>query len=83
MKGAIGKKDLVKMVPVSMSTIDSLEKRGEFPKRWFITDKRVVWNRDEVEQWLDERKKNSPDVYIGKKPPVHLRRRRPVNQSAA
>lgn len=81
MKGAIGKKDLMKMVPVSMSTIDSLEKRGEFPKRWFITDKRAAWNRDEVEQWLDERQATSPAEFTGKKPPVEMRVFRPVSSA--
>ncbi len=47
------------MVPLSWSTIDRME-RGEFPKRWYITDKRCAWNRDEVERWLDERQAASP-----------------------
>lgn len=33
MKGALGKKELLAVVPLSMSTIDRLESAGEFPKR--------------------------------------------------
>jgi prophage regulatory protein len=55
MKRALGKKELLAVVPLSMSTIEKLEKEGNFPRRWFITDKRCAWNADEVEAWLDER----------------------------
>ena len=82
MKGAFGKKELLAVVPVSMSTIDTLEKKGEFPKRWYITDKRVAWDREEVERWLDERKAKSPAEFSGKKPPVELRNYRPVGSTA-
>lgn len=48
MKGALGKKELLAVVPLSWSTIDRMERAGEFPKRWYITDKRCAWNRDEL-----------------------------------
>jgi predicted DNA-binding transcriptional regulator AlpA len=32
-----------------MSTIDRMEKNGEFPKRFWITDKRCAWNSEEIE----------------------------------
>lgn len=70
------------MVPLSWSTIDRLEAAGEFPKRWYITDRRCVWTQEEVEQWLDKRKAESPDVYTGKKPPVDQRVYRPVSNAA-
>lgn len=63
MKGAFGKKELLAVVPLSWSTIDRLERDGEFPKRWYITDGRVAWTQEEVEKWLDERRKNSPEVF--------------------
>ena len=59
MKGALGKKELLAVVPLSWSTIDRMERAGEFPKRWYITDKRCAWNRDEVERWLDERQQQA------------------------
>lgn len=73
MKGALGKKELLAVVPLSWSTIDRMERAGEFPKRWYITDKRCAWNRDEVERWLDERQAASPAEFQGKKPPVQQR----------
>ncbi|WP_275157595.1 helix-turn-helix transcriptional regulator [Citrobacter koseri] len=82
MKRAYGKKELLAVVPLSISTIDSLEKKGEFPKRWYITDKRCAWDGDEIEKWLDERKKNSPEEFGGKKPPVDQRVYRPVSNAA-
>ncbi|MFW8449866.1 helix-turn-helix transcriptional regulator, partial [Klebsiella pneumoniae] len=47
MKGALGKKELLAVVPVSMSTIDRMEKNGEVPWRFLIADKRCGWNSDE------------------------------------
>ena len=78
MKGALDKKKLLAVVPLSWSTIDRMERAGEFPKRWYITDKRCAWNRDEVERWLDERQAE----FQGKKPPVQQRVYRPVRNAA-
>lgn len=58
------------MVQLSMSTIDHMEKNGEFPKIWYITNKRCVWTQEEVEEWLDERWVASSEEFDGKKPPV-------------
>lgn len=82
MKGALGKKELLAVVPLSMSTIDRLESAGEFPKRWYITDKRCAWNAEELENWLDERQATSPAEFTGKKPPVDQRVYRPVSNAA-
>ncbi|EMQ1846659.1 AlpA family phage regulatory protein [Escherichia coli] len=75
MKGALGKKELLAVVPLSWSTIDRMERAGEFPKR-------CAWNRDEVERWLDERQAASPAEFQGKKPPVQQRVYRPVSNAA-
>ncbi|EAY4003593.1 AlpA family phage regulatory protein [Salmonella enterica] len=82
MKGALGKKELLAVVPLSMSTIDRLEKNGQFPKRWYITDKRATWTKEEVEMWLDKRRDESPEEFEGKKPPVEQRKFRPVSNAA-
>ncbi len=50
MKRAVGKKELLTIVPLSLSTIYRLEKKWEFPKRWNITNGRCVWNAEEVER---------------------------------
>ncbi|EPO5275748.1 helix-turn-helix transcriptional regulator [Citrobacter braakii] len=78
MKGALSKKKLLEVVPLSWSTIDRLERDGAFPKRWYITDGKVAWTQEEVEKWLDDRRKNSPEEFQGKKPPVELRKYRQV-----
>ncbi|WP_434586073.1 helix-turn-helix transcriptional regulator [Klebsiella sp. R390] len=82
MRYALNKKQLVEKVCLCMSTIDRLEKNGEFPKRWYITDKRCAWDGDEIEQWLDERKANSPKEFGGTKPDVTKRKYRPVSNTA-
>ena len=82
MKGALGKKELLAVVPLSMSTIDRLEKKGLFPKRWYITDKRATWTQEEVELGLDKRRDESPEEFEGKKPPVDQRVYRPVSNAA-
>jgi len=79
MKGALNKAKLVEKTSLSMSTIDTLEKAGNFPKRFYITDRRAAWNEDEVESWLDHRQANSPEVFTGEKPPVEKRRSRPCH----
>lgn len=81
MKKAFGRKELLLAVPLSWSTICRLEAKGEFPKRWYITDRRCAWDGDEVEQWLDERKANSCKEFGGKKPPVAKRVFRPVGKA--
>ncbi|HAW0704334.1 TPA: AlpA family phage regulatory protein [Escherichia coli] len=82
MKGAMGKKELLAVVPLSWSTIDRLEAAGNFPARFWITDRRCAWNSEEVERWLDQRQAESTTAYTGKKPPVELRAYRPVSNAA-
>lgn len=82
MKGAFGKKKLLEVVPLSWSTIDRMERNGDFPQRFWITDRRCAWNSEEVERWLDERQASSPLEYAGKKPPVDQRVYRPVSNAA-
>ncbi|HBT1423794.1 TPA: AlpA family phage regulatory protein [Klebsiella pneumoniae] len=81
MKKAFGRKELLMVVPLSMSTIDRLEHKGQFPKRFYITDGRCAWDGDEVEQWLDERKAANTGIFGGKKPPVDKRVSRPVSKA--
>ena len=54
MKAAIRKPQLLAMVPMSESQITKLEKAGEFPQRFALTNRTVAWNKDEVEAWLDK-----------------------------
>nr|DAR21305.1 MAG TPA: regulatory protein [Caudoviricetes sp.] len=82
MKGAFGKKQLLAVVPLSWSTIDRLEQAGEFPARFWITDRRCAWDKSEIEGWLDQRKAASPTAFTGKKPPVSQRVYRLVSSAA-
>lgn len=76
MEAALSKEKLMEKTSLSMSTIDRLERQGQFPKRFYITDRRAVWNADEVEAWLDRQQENSPEEFTGKKPPVEKRKYR-------
>lgn len=74
----IKKPQLHQMVPLADSTIWEMERRGEFPKRFLLTPRCVVWDLAEVEAWL-ERRRNQP---IRRAPPPDVRRRisRPVRR---
>ncbi|MFL6799241.1 MAG: helix-turn-helix transcriptional regulator [Xanthobacteraceae bacterium] len=41
-----------RLVPLSDSTVWRMERRGEFPRRIPISDKRVAWRRSEIARWL-------------------------------
>lgn len=75
LKCTIRREDLRKMVPLADSTIYEMERRGEFPKRFNLTSRCVVWDQEEVEAWIEARKiaKNKtlgPDVCKRKNRPV-------------
>lgn len=55
-KRLINKKTLHSMVPLSPRTIDAMEKKGEFPKRFALTARSVVWDLADVEAWMESRK---------------------------
>jgi prophage regulatory protein len=61
----IRRTELRLIVPLADSTIYEMERRDEFPKRFFLTPRCVVWDLAEVLNWLDSRKKAS----IKKAPP--------------
>lgn len=45
---------LLEIVPLSRRTIFDMEQRGEFPKRFTLTPRRVAWDLAEVEQWMED-----------------------------
>ena len=50
--------ELLALVPLSMSTIDSLERRGLFPSRFkLVPTTRVAWKRREVVRFIEQRAK--------------------------
>nr|WP_267213139.1 AlpA family phage regulatory protein [Chelatococcus asaccharovorans] len=75
-KRVIRRPELRKIVPLADTTIYEMERRGEFPKRFFLTPRCVVWDLAEVEIWLDERRRASDADTLPKAPAPDVRRRR-------
>lgn len=79
-KRMIRRGELRQIVPLADTTIYELEQRGEFPRRFNLTARCVVWDLAEVEAWIQERRRAS-EARILKRTPfpqVRLRRVRPV-----
>ena len=55
-KRTIRRQQLREMVPLADSTIYEMEQRGEFPLRFSLSPRCVVWDLAEVEAWLDSRR---------------------------
>mgnify|MGYP000570687869 FL=1 len=50
----IDRNRLHEIVPLSQRTVFDLEQRGEFPKRFVLTPRRVAWDLAEVEKWMED-----------------------------
>ncbi len=76
----IRRHELHQIVPLAETTIYELEQRGEFPRRFRLTARCVVWDLEEVEAWIDDRKQASRSAKANSSsgPDVRLRRHRPV-----
>ena len=72
----IRRHELRQIVPLAETTIYEMERRGEFPRRFNLTPRCVVWDLAEVEAWIEERKQ-APRINAAK-PDVRLRKTRPV-----
>ncbi|MGX9146394.1 helix-turn-helix transcriptional regulator [Mesorhizobium sp. 128a] len=72
----IRRKELRAIVPLADSTIYEMEQRGQFPRRFALTPRCVVWDLAEVETWLHARRAapipqaSPPDVRLRKTAPV-------------
>ncbi len=75
-KRTIRRHQLREMVPLADSTIYEMEQRGEFPRRFALSPRCVVWDLAEVEAWLASRR--SVPIARAKHPDVQQRRSRPV-----
>src|SRR5215470_11632839 len=75
-KRTIRRDQLREMVPLADSTIYEMEQRGEFPRRFALSPRCVVWDLAEVEAWLAARR--SKPISRAKSPDVRQRRSRPV-----
>lgn len=81
-KQTIRRPELRKIVPLADSTIYEMEQRGEFPRRFHLTSRCVVWNLAEVEAWIDARRRASETGLLHRAPAPDVRQRktRPVRQ---
>ena len=72
----IRRQELRQIIPLSETTIYEMERRGEFPRRFNLTPRCVVWDLAEIEAWIEERKQAPRKDISG--PDVRLRKTRPV-----
>ena len=77
----IRRKELRQIVPLAETTIYEMERRGEFPRRFNLTPRCVVWDLAEVEAWIEQRKQ-APRGGVSK-PDVRLRKTRPVRAGSS
>lgn len=77
-KRTIRRQQLHEMVPLADSTIYEMEQRGEFPRRFALSPRCVVWDLAEVEAWLASRR--SAPIVRAQPPDVRQRRSRPVRE---
>lgn len=78
---AVRRSELRRIVPLADTTIYEMEQRGEFPRRFYLTSRCVVWDLNEVEQWLTARRAASLSGLVRRSPDpdVRSRRVRPVS----
>jgi prophage regulatory protein len=77
-KRTIRRQQLREMVPLADSTIYEMEQRGEFPRRFALSPRCVVWDLAEVEAWLAARR--SAPIARAQPPDVRQRQSRPVRE---
>lgn len=77
-KETIRRQQLRKIVPLADSTVYEMEQRGEFPRRFALSPRCVVWDLAEVEAWLEARR--SIPIARAQSPDVRQRRSRPVRE---
>ena len=69
--------ELKTMVPLADSTIYEMERRGDFPRRFALSPRCVVWDLAEVEAWLAQRRQERQAALATvQHPDVRLRRMR-------
>jgi prophage regulatory protein len=82
LRRTIRRPELRQIVPLADTTIYEMERRGDFPRRFYLTSRCVVWDLAEVEAWVEERRRASNAALIQKAPSPNVRQRkfRPVKQ---
>ncbi|MDX0484492.1 AlpA family phage regulatory protein [Sinorhizobium medicae] len=72
----IRRSQLREIVPLADSTIYAMEQRGEFPRRFALSPRCIVWDLGEVEAWLESRR--ASPISRARHPDVGQRKNRPV-----
>ncbi|MFB2553145.1 helix-turn-helix transcriptional regulator [Ensifer soli] len=72
----IRRQQLREMVPMADSTIYEMEQRGEFPRRFALSPRCIVWDLAEVEAWLMARR--AAPIRRAQHPDFTKRKSRPV-----
>ena len=67
----IRRPELQQWVPLADTTIYEMERRGEFPRRFNLTPRCVVWDLAEVATWLAARRQ-APDADALKRAPHQM-----------
>jgi prophage regulatory protein len=67
---------LREIVPLADTTVYEMEQRGEFPRRFYLTPRCVVWDLGEVEAWVVARRQASDAAMIKRAPTPNVRKRR-------
>jgi predicted DNA-binding transcriptional regulator AlpA len=62
---ALRRAELQKIIPLSNTTIYEMEQRGDFPKGFYLTPRCVVWDSDEVYDWLTRASNQSVQMIAG------------------
>jgi prophage regulatory protein len=75
LRRTIRRQQLREMVPLADSTIYEMEQRGEFPRRFALSPRCVVWDLAEVEAWLMARR--AAPMRRAQHPDVTKRKTRP------
>lgn len=85
LRRTIRRTELRQMVPLANTTIYDMEKRGEFPRRFNLTTRCVVWDLAEVEAWIAARRQASDSDQLKRapSPDVRKRKQRPVKAKPA
>ena len=48
-------KEISKLIGISVSTINRLIKKGEFPSKIKLSPRRIVFMKNQIEEWIEKK----------------------------
>ena len=78
----VRREELRQIVPLADTTIYEMERRNEFPRRFYLTPRAPVWDLAEIEAWVKKRRldtESGKTKHLAKL--VRRRSRRPVRKA--